>query len=349
MKPHKLLAILALTLTVATADEPIAPSRNSRAIQLVIDDTLLAAVKDRLPSEFKATLKSQVTTAWLEAVAAGDSLVWIGEGTAIPKELWIGTFRPAGTNALVVTQAERSPIDLPKVNFRKTSVASGCISPVKLIPRNNIDEQPRAEFLPILEAKDRFGQVIGYPAVLMQHYGPSMARHRFAGSECFFFLFDKPLEALDADGWGQVLENISARFRAHLQIKRVTTDYASYRPGERVRVRAQVTNWRPNAAATELRFYAKAPGEKEYRVITKWRRCPDAYSEAEATADFLPRGPAGLWSLRVEAWQDPQKAEELGLEGKLVLVDRREIGVVLLPEGELKTPPILSLNGAGIE
>jgi hypothetical protein len=112
-------------------------------------------------------------------------------------------------------------------------------------------------------------------------------------------------------------------------------------------VQAQVANWRPQAAATEIHFYAQAPGEKEFHEIVKQRSCPDALSDSEVVADFLPHGPAGLWRLRVEAWQDPAHAEELAIEGHPVLVDQREIGVVVL-DGGVKTPSIISFNGPSI-
>ena len=109
----------------------------------------------------------------------------------------------------------------------------------------------------------------------------------------------------------------------------------------------KVANWRSRAAATEIHFYSQAPGEKEYHEIIKQRRCPDAASESEAVADFLPRDREGMWKLRVEAWQDPVRAEELGITGNPVLIDRRDIGMVVL-DGQLRTPSIVSLNGPSI-
>lgn len=165
-------------------------------------------------------------------------------------------------SALAVTPDEHSPIRWNTIDFRKSLTASAYIKPTKLLPLNNVDEQPRAEFLPLLDARDRFGQVVGYPGAVMQYFAPSTVHRRYAGSECFF-LFDRPLDAMGAAGWEQMLEQIAARFRAHLQIKQVTTDYASYRLGDRVLILARVSNWRPAAAATEIHFFIRAPGEKE--------------------------------------------------------------------------------------
>src|ERR1019366_2195502 len=246
--------------SLATSDGVGKPNLPSGSLHLVIDDDLLAMVKDRILGDFRITAKSQLDPkVLLEGLAAGDSMVWIGEGSKIPKELWVGTFRPAAS-ALAITGAEHTPAAWNLPAFRHSQISSAFIKPSKEMPYHNIDDEPRADFLPLLEAHDRFGQLVGYPGVLMHYYAPSSVQHRFAGSECFFFLFDRPAEALDVDGWAHLLEQMAARFRSQLQLKRVTTDYASYQKGERVLIRARVANLRPQAAATELHFYAQAPG-----------------------------------------------------------------------------------------
>ena len=86
-----------------------------------------------------------------------------------------------------------SPLLIGEIAFQKALVSSAYIKPVVEMPHHNVDEEMRADLEPILEARDRFGRVIGYPGVLMRYYAPSLVRHRFAGSECFLFLFDKPV------------------------------------------------------------------------------------------------------------------------------------------------------------
>lgn len=43
------------------------------------------------------------------------------------------------------------------------------------MPKHNIDEEPRAEFLPLFEAVDRFGETVAYPGVLFEHTAGSLA------------------------------------------------------------------------------------------------------------------------------------------------------------------------------
>jgi hypothetical protein len=331
----------------SNANHP-APNGPSTSIRLVIEDSLFAELNGHIPPEYQITLKSKLDGASLvEELAAGNSLVWIANGSDIPRDLWIGSFRPAAS-ALSISFSQEAPLASTPIQFRKSQVSSAYILPTKLMPFHNIDEEPRADFIPILEARDRFDQVIGYPGVLMHHYGPSTVRHRFAGSECYFFLFDHPSEALNSAGWTQLLNLLATRFLAHLQLKSVATDYSSYHLGERVLIRTRAMNLRQKAAATIIHFYVKEPGENKFYEIDKKRSCPDGLSDSEVSTDFLPHGRPGIWIIRAEAWQDPVHAEELAVEGKPVLVDRRDIGVVVL-SGELHTPSIVNLNGPTIE
>jgi hypothetical protein len=321
--------------------------KRTRSLRLVIDDVLLSALGGRVPPDFVVIPESKLNSQELvQDVGGGDSMLWIGNGNDIPEEMWIGTFRPDDVPVASV-ESEQSPAELEGLEFRPARMLSAYLKPVKVLPQHNIDEEPRADFLPILEGRDRFGQSIAYPAVLMHYYEPSTVRHRFAGSELFFFLFEKPAEALDTAGWAELLRRIAARFRAHLQIERVITDFTSYTLGERALIRATVSNLRSQATCTELHFYVEAPGETEFRKINTQRRCPDAESRSEGVADFIPSGQPGLWRIRVEAWQDRAHPEELANRGNPVLVDRRDIGVVAL-DGDVKTPDIVGLNGPSI-
>jgi len=320
---------------------------DGRSTYLVIDDTLLSAIREKLPAGFEVIPKSRLDpAALLASVAGGNSLIWIGEGSQLPGDLWIGTFRPVST-PLQVTVAAASPVMLAKMAFNHSMLSSAFIKPLKEMPYHNVDEEPRADLLPILEARDRFGQIVGYPGVLMRYYAPSLVRHRFAYSECFLFLFDRPAEALPGENWITLLNGISAHLRSGLQLSRVTTSYASYRTGERVQITARIHNVLSRAVSADLRFYAKAPRATQFQAFGRQRRISEAEDDSEAVADFVPRGRPGLWTVRVEVRQDLAHARELALEGRPIPVDRRDIGVVVL-DGMVATPAIVRLNGPRI-
>lgn len=54
---------------------------------------------------------------------------------------------------------------LAEMAFNPSMLSSAFIKPLKEMPYHNVDEEPRADLLPILEARDRFGQIVGYPGV----------------------------------------------------------------------------------------------------------------------------------------------------------------------------------------
>jgi hypothetical protein len=322
------------------------PGRPLRTIYLVANNQFLATMRGRLPAVFHAVSQEEFASKkknMLEAVRRGSSLVWIGDGKLLPNELWIGTFRPAAER-LSITLAKRDPLPLRSLVLNSSTVSSAYIKPTVALPYHNVVEEPRADLLPILEARDRFGQVVGYPGILMRYYAPSLAGHNFSGTECIAFFFDQPLQAMPASQWERLLNAIARHFSSGIQIVRVQTNFASYRSGEWVSIRATVRNGRPYAVATELHFFVKGPDEKEFRAIDTVRRCPIGRGRAEAAVEFRPDGPAGLWKIRVTAYEDIRLAAKLALRGNPVAVDSREIGMVVL-DGPLKTPLMISVQG----
>lgn len=314
---------------------------------LVMDDQLIAVLGSRVPAEFDVVAKSEITPEEiLRHVSAGGGLVWIGNLDRIPSQLWVGSFRPA-TEPLSISVASRSPVPLSTLPLRRAAVSSLYIKPAKELPLHNVDEEPRMDLVPVLAASDRFGRVVGYAGALMRYYAPSLVGHRFAGSDCFFFAFDHPESAMDANGWMELLDQLASHFESRLQIERVQTGYASYRSGERVQVRATVANSRQHAASVELHFLLKGPGEKTFHELTVERRVPDGNDKAKVLTDFIAGQHPGLWTIRVEAWQDLKHAEEPGVQGHPVAVDSRDIGVVVVGK-TLHTPEIISVQGPDI-
>lgn len=185
-------------------------------------------------------------------MAQGDDVVWIGPPEGLPEALWIGAFRIADGAALAATLADAAPLDLALEGLAPASASSAFILAPKSMPQHNVDEEPRADFLPIFEARDRFGAVVGYPGALVSYYAPSLAKGRFAGSHAYLFLYDAPLEALPAASWAAALERIAQRLGSGLQVTACDTDYAAYGPGERVRIRVRVRNDRPEAVELGL-------------------------------------------------------------------------------------------------
>jgi hypothetical protein len=313
---------------------------------LVAKDSFLNALKSRIPAGFRVMPRSKLDqTALIEDLAEGGSMVWIGSADGIPPDLSVGAFQPS-RKALRISADPYSPLPIA-IPIREAIVSSAFIKPPKELPYHNIDEEQRADFLPIFQATDPFGKVIGYPGVLMR-YSTSFLRRRFRGAECFFFLFADPENALDRDTWGALLDEISLCLQGGLQIGRLTSGYASYPTGERVRISARLLNRTSEAAAGEVRFSVRAPGETTFREFDRQRRVADGRGESEAVSDFTPARKRGLWTIRADLYQDPLHARELAVEGKLRPVDRRTISIVVL-DGNIRTPSIVQVRDAGIE
>ena len=308
-----------------------------------MEDSLFAALRARIPADWQISPHSQFhREALLSALSAGNHLVWIGPLDGVPPDLWMGSFEPS-KEPLSLQESAASPVPLPQL-FQKAVVHSAYLKPAKEMPYHNQDEELRADLEPLLEARDRFGRTIGYPAVLLRHSAPSFVRHRFDGSEQFFFLFDHPLDALNPDGWASVLASIAAHLRTGLQLAPLHTNFAAYPAGERVSVRAQVRNIGLRMAAATLRCLAKAPGESAFREVDLQRRVADSGGASEAEFTFVPHGPPGLWTVRVELLADPAELWRPAISGKPVPIDRREIGFVLLGPN-LRTGPKITLDG----
>ncbi len=319
----------------------------ARRVLLVAEERFLKAV-GKLPEGFEPVALGELAgEALVASLAEGAHLVWIGRGEALPRELWLGVFQPTETE-LALTQAEGSPVLLPELAFQPARAQSAFISPPGDFPRHNLDEELRFDLEPILEARDRFGQVVGYPGVLVNHYAPSLVGKRFGGSQQIFFLFEEPLAALDLEGWQALLGALAQRFESGLQVVELQTNYASSKPGERVQARLRVANSRPRARALEARWYAQAPGEEGFSLIERMRRVAPGEGETEAVLDFLPQGEQGLWRLRVEVAVDLVNAEKPTLVGGEEPLLRQEIGFTLLAD-RLETEVGFAIEGPCIE
>lgn len=342
-------AVLACTLAAgASQAAEDAAVEEGYMTWLIADEQLLSALADRIPETFRTVPRSELDAeALLQGMAQGDDAVWIGSPEGLPPDLWIGSYRPAGEAALAVAPAASSPLPLPELAFEKSTLHSAFILSPKDLPKHNVDEEPRADFLPILEARDRVGRPVGYPGVLMSYYAPSLAARRFAGSELFLFLFDKPAEALSVEAWADLLGSIDARLRTGLQVTACDTDYATYYDGERVRIRVRLRNDRDEAVACVIRFSAKAPGADGFTPITTARRAPEGGDETEAVCDFVPGSEPGLWQVRVEVLADPDRAELLAVVGEPRVLDRRDIGFMRLGRS-VETPDIVAVDGPRI-
>ncbi|WP_341837337.1 cellulase family glycosylhydrolase [Chitinophaga pollutisoli] len=316
-------------------------------LYLVADSAFLTAVGGGLPANIVPYPRHQLDEAkLLQQLAAGNGMIWVGKPEGIPAALSVGGFRPSEA-AMAVSVAANAPVILEDIAFKPAVAHSAYIAPPKEMPNHNIDEEVRADFLPVLEAYDQFGNLSGYPGVLMSYYAPSLAAGRFRGSDCWFYLFNDPLAALDTKSWLALLQKTAARWKGGLQVYAHQSNYAAYHPGERVQLRTRVQNQGTQAVAATFRYSVKAPGAAAFTPLITTRRVASGGSDTEVLCDFKPAGGLGMWTIRLEIFQDVDKAALLALEGEQIVIDQRFIGFVV-QEPSLQTPPILAVKGPSI-
>jgi hypothetical protein len=337
MRPCGLLILAALASVpsfAATTQRPL----------LIVDRQLLLTLRQTVTTGFDVMPQDEVNPERvLRQVSVGGGVVWIGKPDRIPPELWIGSFRPS-VAPLSISIASGAPIALPGLSFRKAEVSSLYIKPAKELPVHNVDEEPRARLVPVLEASDRFGRVVGFAGAMMRYYAPSLVGRRFSGSDCFFFPFDHPADAMSGTGWSELLDQLAKHFESGLELQTVRTGYASYRSAERVQVNVSLANKRDHAASVEVHFSVKGPGDETFRELSTVRRVPDGEDSTGITTSFIAGTKLGLWTLRAEAWQDLKNAEQPGIEGDPAPLDRYDLGFVVLGHG-LQSKTIVSTDG----
>ncbi len=276
-------------------------------------------------------------------MAGGGTMVWIGPPDHLPAELWVGAFE-LSDDPIGLRSALDAPLQSSHPSEWQTAHAwSAYLKPPKELYYHNLDEEIRADLMPLVEAVDRFGQVIGYPSVLLTHRAPSLAGHRFSGAECFVFLFDDPLSALSAAGWSGLVADIDRRMRAGVRITAVSTDYAVYHPGERLRIRTQLYNCTETAASVTVRLAVQPPDSTQWAPWGQCRRCPDGYDGSEALFDLPVPTVVGLWRVRVESVQH-DRACELSVDRPGVPIDCRTAAFIVCDD-PLRTPALSQIDG----
>ncbi len=338
---YSLLLLLAWSSALlghsAVAQSPV-------ATQVILTDDLAAALAGKLPASLQLVPRSALNAETLvKNTAEGSSFVWIGSPEGLPSDFWIGNFELSPDPVDIVPYSE-SPLSLPPDFSAKGKARSAFLYSKNEFPKHSIDEEIRADFLPVLAAKDRFGKIIGYPGVLMNHLAPSLVGNRFEGCQGYFFFFEEPLAAMAAEQWSALLGVIAKRHQSALRVEYLEANYASYKPGERAQIRARVYNGRDVSASLTLRFSVQGPGETVYRPIATMRRVAGANSATEAVCDFSVSGPDGLHRVRVEILQDVAQAEKTALLGAPEVIEVRETAFVVLSE-DWSTPELMTIDG----
>ncbi|WP_353195290.1 cellulase family glycosylhydrolase [Parapedobacter defluvii] len=296
---------------------------------LVADAAVIRRLENQLPSGFiPLPLQTLNADELVGRLAEGNALVWLGEPGNLPPALSVGGY-VISDDELDIGVKSDSPILWPHLPLTRAKVMGAYIAPPKGMPYHNVDEEIRADFLPIWEAKDRFGNVVGYPAVYMNYFAPSLALGRFEGCECFFFFVHEPLKLMDEQQWKSILDQLDRKRRSFLQVTDFNTNYTAFYKKERVQLRVRLRNRNQRAVSVQFRFSIRYPDATDFQPLGLLRRVPEGRSSTEAIFDFVPRFQPGLCEVRLEVLQDVSKAELLAVDGNLEVIEVRYLAFKL--------------------
>lgn len=243
-------------------------SRRRKTIHLVAPSVLVAGLDlARLPGITPVeSLSDRARRRVRDRLGRGDDLVLIGAAhEGLLEDLWIHSYPMEGMKP-TFRLAPGFPGRVRKLRFRKGNARCGFVCPPILnsytsgnlvLPRNiyhGIDEEYRADFHPLVEARDRYDGLIGYPGFMVKHTHSTLVSGQYRHGAWFVFLFDDPLEALNGGGWQRLLEDIVAYRGDRVYFAELRPQYAAYHPGETARIGCEVSNASDEVVCGRVRF-----------------------------------------------------------------------------------------------
>ncbi len=267
-----------------------------------------------------------------DGLSRGDDLIVIG----IPPEeqlkwFWLEAYDPEA-GVLSAMPSLSTPFDLPDLTAKPASCRGTAWKPPKPIVFHGVDEEPRADLVPLYEAVDQFGEAVAWPAVMIRHTAPTLMGGRFGGGRWCFFLWDEPLGAFDLEGWRQIIDSVTDYLDTGVQITKLSPTYASYQASEPVAIGATLLNRNPRVASAILRAEAVGP-DGEIRTIGIRRYYLSAGEQLNVRLDWQAPDSPGLWRIRAKLYLEDYLACGLGREDEARYVESSECGIVVTGGG----------------
>jgi len=263
-----------------------------------------------------------------ECLGKGEDLFFVGiRGIERLQEIWIQSYKETGI--------------LPKLEFSSSFSfqlkdklkSSACryvyIRPPKQYTYHGIDEEIRANIYPIIEAKDRFGNTIGYPAVMVKNYASSLVVRRFKGGRWFIFLFERPEDVMSAIQWKKLFSNILSHYKEKIYIARLYSEYVSYRIGEKIKLECRIVNLEKDIISTITKFEMLGDDGKMAEYIGEVRGCLNPNEEVILSIDWYPKRKADFYKIKASLFREDRYVYGEAREKQIKLLDCEECGVVI--------------------
>jgi hypothetical protein len=262
------------------------------------------------------------------ALAKGDDLIVLG---VPPQEqlrrFWLKATRPVAATPDICPHAE-APCLLPDLQSTPAACWGLSWQPDKEFIYHNIDEELRAELVPLYEAVDRFGQPVAYPAVMIRHTAPSLVTNKFAYGRWLFFAWDDPGAVFTKAQWQELLTALLAYLNGGVQLTKFITTFASYAPKEPVGIFAKLFNATDQIQSALVRAEAIGPsGAVRTITIKRWHLNPR--EELAIQLDWTAPATAGLWQIRVRLYREDIAAWGEARETTAQYIESAQCGIVI--------------------
>jgi len=267
---------------------------------------------------------------WSTALARiqdGESFIFIGTNNLeYLKELWIDSDEGCLTEYSVLNP---TPAGFKKASFSVGNARFLHIRPQSTYAMHGIDEEPRAEIIPLVTSHSKYGDTLGYPGLLVKNYACSLTGSHYKGGFWFIFAIATPNIALSADEWNKILATASVYSQEQIYIARFSSEFALYHPGERIRLEYAVENRSDELSVFTVEFAVTASNGQTTHIIGRQAGSVTAHDCWHGHYDWYPSEVEGYVSLKAVLKKQNRMDYGLERENNYIIIDEADAGVFL--------------------
>ncbi|MBQ8732520.1 MAG: hypothetical protein IJY82_06805 [Oscillospiraceae bacterium] len=233
----------------------------------------------------------------LARIRAGEAFFFLGtQGIDALKPLWVDGIPGRLTRySEVLPTAAGLPCEL---SFGETEGMFLQVRPQSRYAMHGIDEEPRAEVIPLLASRGKHGDLLGYPGMLLKNYDSSLTGGNYKGSFWYIFALEEPLSALNGTDWGRMIAAALEYSSKKCWISSFRGEFPLYGQGERIRLECRVENLREELSPFTVRFERLDEAGNSLEVIGNSEGVVNPKDATPVHWDWYPEGISGVVRLR---------------------------------------------------
>ena len=284
---------------------------------------------------------------FIRRISNGDSFIFIGvKGLEKLKELWIDTYESEDKPVTDLRINSKHSMLNINVDFGKGRCRYAYLRPEKTYLCHGVDEEIRADIYPVIEAIGRYGNLVGYPGVMIRNYANSLVEGRFKGSSWYVFLFENYDDILSIEDWNLTLSEIIDYDKEKCFISRLCTEYPMYKKDEKVKLECTVLNLRKEIEMTTVKFEIIDENGISVKEIGEIGRCININEEMCISYDWYPKGNENLYRIRASLFRQDRNKYGIERETDIKLIDTNEYIVIM--EDDSNEEQFFEIEGSGI-